>query len=366
MSLSRNIARLSLLIILFAFVGLRPQVVGQQPPPKSQAEVVSAQQPSITAKQAQEIGEGDVIRINTTLVTVPVSVMDGKNRYLADLRQKQFRVYENGVEQEIAHFASVDTPFMVALLLDISDSTQAQLELIQEAAIAFIDQLSAGDRVIVIAFDSRVRLLVQPTMDRQSLRMAIRGLQSGRGTSLYAVVEETIKEFPNSITGRKAIVLLTDGVDTTSPEATYTFKSSLRRAEESDVMIYPVLFSTSSDLDPSDPGATRLKLQFPDRASPPAVAGENARARDYLDQLAEKTGGQGFVATDGRRLREAFARIAQDLRRQYSLGYYPKTPSQAGETREIRVTVDQPNANVHARADYVSGVRTIKPSGAKP
>src|SRR5207302_10627270 len=99
MSLSRNIARLSLLIILFAFVGLRPQVVGQLPPPKSQAEVVSAQQPSITAKQPQEIGEGDVTRINTTLGTVPVSGMDGKSRYLADLRQTQPRVYDNGVEQ---------------------------------------------------------------------------------------------------------------------------------------------------------------------------------------------------------------------------------------------------------------------------
>ena len=355
-----------MLIIFFVAVGLRLHVVGQQTRITSQSEVVSAQQPSVPPKQPQEIGEGDVIRINTTLVTVPVSVMDAKNRYLADLLQKQFRVYENGFEQEIAYFASVDKPFMVALLLDISDSTEAQLKLIQDAAIAFIDQLRADDQVIVIAFDSRVRLLAQPTMDRQSLLMAIRGLQSGRGTSLYAVVEETIKEFPNSVSGRKAIVLLTDGVDTTSPEAIYTFKSSVRRAEESDVMVYPVQISTSSDLDPSDPGAARLKLQFPDRASPPAVAGKNARARDYLAQLAEKTGGQGFVAADGRRLREAFARVAQDLRRQYSLGYYPKMPAQAGETREIKVTVDQPNAIVRARANYVSGVKTVTPSGVKP
>jgi Ca-activated chloride channel homolog len=325
--------------------------------------VASFRNLATSAQQPQDISEGDVIRVNTTLVTVPVRVMDRKNRYISDLRQEQFRVFENGVEQQIAYFASADKPFTVALLLDISDSTQAQLKLIQEAAIAFIDRLRPEDQVFVIAFDSRVRLLVQPTRDREPVRTAIQGLQSGKGTSLYAVVQTTIKEFPDSIFGRKAIVLLTDGADTTSPEP-FTFKSSVQHAAESDVTIYPVEINARSDLNPSDP-EYQLRLRFPEGKAA-TVEAVYAQARDYLHQLAEKTGGQENVATDLRRLDQAFARVAEELRRQFSLGYYPKTPAQAGETREIKVTVDQPNAIVHARANYTSGARATNPSGAKP
>src|SRR2546423_7583564 len=151
--------------VLLAIVGDDIRVAGQQPsPPRS--ETTKPSRPSVPPHA--EISEGDVLRINTTLVTVPVSVLDQKNRYLADLHQEQFHVFENGVEQKLAYFASVDKPFMVALLLDISDSTQEQLRLIQDAAIAFIDSLRPGDQVFVVAFDSRVRLLAQPQMNRQA------------------------------------------------------------------------------------------------------------------------------------------------------------------------------------------------------
>ena len=346
-----------------ASVALSQTPVGK---PSSQKTLLQQQSQAAPPKEQQEISEGDVIRINTTLVTVPVSVMDGKKRYIGDLRQAQFHVCDNDVEQQIAYFASVDKPFLVALLLDISDSTQPQLKLIQEAAITFIDKLRPDDQVIVVAFDSRVRLLAQPTTNREALRAAIRALQSGHGTSLYAVVEETIKQFPNPLFGRKAIVLLTDGVDTTSPQPNFTFESSVRRAEESEVAIYPVQFDTSSDrLDPSNPEDV-LKLKFPGPKSGPIAAGQYARARDYLNQLANKTGGQGYVAEDSRKLSEAFARVAEHLRRQYSLGYYLKLPAKPGEVREIKVTVDQPNAIVHARANYVSGGKRVNPSGVKP
>ena len=163
------------LIVLLAIVGYDIRVPGQQP---SQPRIAPTTRSSPPAQQEQEINEGDVVRINTTLVAVPVSVMDRKNRYLMNLRQEQFHVFENGIEQKVALFASVDSPFMVGLALDISDSTQAQLTLIQEAAIAFIDQLKPIDKVFVIAFDSRVRLLAQPEMNRDELRASIRALAS--------------------------------------------------------------------------------------------------------------------------------------------------------------------------------------------
>jgi Ca-activated chloride channel family protein len=363
MSSSRSIAWLSLLAAFLAAVGFLPHVFGQQTPPTTGGPA----RPSPTPAQQQETGEADVVRINTTLVTVPVSVADRHGRYLSDLRRDQFHVYENGVEQQVAYFAPVDKPFTVALLLDISDSTEAQLKLIQEAAIAFIERLRPDDRVIVVAFDSRVRLLAQPQMSRDALRAAIRALHSGQGTSLYAVVEETTKELSESVSGRKAIVLLTDGVDTTTPKTMSTFESSVGRAEESDVIVYPVQVNAPSDLDPSNL-TTELRLRFPEPPSAHALAGVYMRAREYLHQLAEKTGGQFYVATELGKLGQSFARVADDLRRQYSLGYYPKVRPQAGEVREIKVTVDEPNTTVRARPNYVTRGKTLAPGdeGVKP
>lgn len=320
------------------------RVEGQERAPKS---------PPQTPRASQQPEEEEVIRISTALVTVPVTVSDRNSRPLMSLQREQFHVFDNGREQRIAFFASVDSPFMVALLLDISDSTQTQLKLIQEAAIAFVDQLRPDDQVFVVAFDSRVRLLAQPKMNRDELRAAIRGLESGHGTSLYAVVEETIKQFPNSIAGRKAMVLLTDGIDTTSPPAMATVESSLRRAAESDVMVLPVQVNAPSELNPSDPGEAQIKLRFPGSASGPLVAASYARAREYLHGLASKTGAQFYAATDLKKLTEVFARVAGDLRTQYSLGYYPRTKPQPGEIREIKVSVDQPHVIVRSRASYV-------------
>jgi VWFA-related protein len=358
---SRRIARLSLLVILLGTVADRSRVACQQSPATEKP-----QQPSITPKQQQEVDEGDIVRVSTTLVTVPVSVMDHKNHYLTDLRQEQFHVFENGTEQQVALFASVDRPFMVGLVLDISDSTQAQLKLIQEAAIAFIDQLKPNDKVFVIAFDSRVRLLAQPEMNRDELRAAIRALVSGHGTSLYAVVQTTINQFPRSISGRKALVLLTDGIDTTSPVTMADFQSSVRRAEESDIMIYPVQINAPAELNPSDPGEAALKSHFPGTAAAPIVAASYARAQNYLHQLAAKTGSEFYAATDLKKLTQVFARVAEDLRKQYSLGYYPKTKPHPGEIREIKVTVDQPQVTVHAKTSYVCCGTAVPVFGEKP
>ncbi len=337
-------------LVLVAILGHGIRVAGQRPSP---AETGSTKPSPSPVKPETEINEGDIVRVNTTLVTVPVTVFDRKNRYLTDLPKQQFHVFENGVEQGLAYFAPVDKPFMVALLLDISDSTQEQLSLIQEAAIAFIDSLRPDDQVFVVAFDSRVRLLAQPQMKRRALRDAIRALQSGHGTSLYAVVDETIKEFPNAISGRKAMVLLTDGIDTTTPLTMATFKSSVERAEQSDVIIYSVQVNAPPEINAGDMGNTELKYRFPQSKPGPLVAAEYARASDYLHELANKTSGQLYAAADLKRLTQTFTKVADDLRRQYSLGYYPKTTPHAGETREIKVTVDQPHVTVRARSNYV-------------
>src|SRR2546422_11730551 len=135
------------------------------------------QKPSSTQQKdagPEEVGAGDVVRVDTTLVSIPVSVMDRDGKYIPNLRKEDFRIWEDGVEQQVAYFASTEKPFTVALVLDTSGSTKYKLEEIQDAAIAFVDQLRADDRVMVVSFNDKIRVLSQPTNDHNALRNAIR------------------------------------------------------------------------------------------------------------------------------------------------------------------------------------------------
>jgi Ca-activated chloride channel family protein len=192
--------------------------------------------------------EGDVLRVDTALVTVPVTVMDRNGKYVPDLQRKDFHVFENGVEQRIRYFAPVDVPFTVVLLIDTSGSTDFKIDAIQNAAISFVNQLKDQDRVMVMSFDDSIRTLCQPTSDRNSLIQAIRRTRNSGGTRLYDAVEDVIRKKLKSITGRKAVVLFTDGVDTTSGHATYN--STIKDAQESDAAVYTVAYDTSQVLGP--------------------------------------------------------------------------------------------------------------------
>jgi len=194
----------------------------------------------------EEIGEGDILRVDTTLISIPVSVMDRNGKYIPNLTKDDFHVWEDGVEQRVAYFASTEKPFTVALLIDTSGSTRFKLDEIQDAAIAFVEQLRPDDRVMVVSFSDKIRILSQPTNDRNALRSAIRQTEPGSGTRLYDAVDQVINQSFNRIEGRKAIVLFTDGVDTTSKHASY--ESTVRDAEELDALIYPVEYDTSSDM----------------------------------------------------------------------------------------------------------------------
>ena len=161
----------------------------------------------------------DVLRVETTLVNIPVTVMNRQGSYMPGLQREDFHVYEDGVEQRIAHFAEVEQPFLVALLLDTSASTRYRLEDIKAAAIAFIDQLRPDDRVMIVAFSDYVDVIVEPTTDHQLLREAVLKSKSGNSTHLYDAVDLVLNQRMNRIPGRKAIVLLTDGVDYVSVES---------------------------------------------------------------------------------------------------------------------------------------------------
>ena len=315
----------------------------------------------------EEVAAGDVVRIDTDLVTVPVSVLDRQGRLIPNLRREQFKVFENDVEQQIVHFEPTEKPFTVALMLDTSGSTVFHLSEIKEAAIAFAKQLRPQDRVLVVTFDRLVMLLTEATSDLKVVTSVIdRNALTGFSTRLYDAVDIVITQRLNKIPGRKAIVLFTDGVDTFSYNATY--KSTLHQVDEQEILIYPVQYDTSDYIPVHETEITSATTKTPGGSATVTETGPNSLlkmpgtltadyevASRYLQQLADKTGARLYRANDPKQLAGAFSRIAEELRSQYSLGYYPATPVKSGERRSIKVRVDQANIAVRARESYTRG-----------
>jgi len=277
---------------------------------------------------------------------------------------------DNGIEQRIAYFGTVDQPFTVALVIDTSNSTHFRLEDIQDAAITFVNQLGLEDRVMVVSFDDEINILTPPTNNRADLIAAVRRTRTGGGTRLYDAVDQVMQKL-KSVTERKAIVLFTDGVDTTSHRATYS--SSVRNAQEQEAVIYPVGYNTETNLGsgqiplPGGRGGIILGLPVPGgRGRGPgggggwpgggggSTPGDYRRGDQYLHDLAQASGGRFYRGDTLQGVASAFEQIADELHRQYSLGYYPTPPGAPGERREIKVRTNQPDLVVRTRDSYVS------------
>ena len=318
-----------------------------------------------------ETVEGDVVRFDTNLVTIPVTVLDRNGRYVPLLRREHFRVLENGVEQKIAYFATTDAPFSVVLLIDTSGSTQFRLDDIQDAAIKFVDKLKPSDSVMVMSFDDRIEVQCKATTDRNVITKAIRRTRTGGGTRLYDAIGDILTKQLKTIPGRKAVVLFTDGVDTTSHR--YSYDDTIRLAEESDAPIYSVDYDTSGNGGTIYGGGgiplpggrgTVLGLPLPRPGIPGgtttggATPGDYRRAVAYLHALSDRTGGRFYSGDSLFGIAQAFTWIAEELGRQYSLGYYPSVAGKDGERRQIKVKVTEADLVVKARDSYIySGTR---------
>lgn len=330
------------------FPGKSSPVV-ERPEPKKKGAPVTP--PERTVPDPPAVDDGEVLRIETNLVTVPVSVFDRNGLYIPGIRQSEFKIYEDGVEQEIEYFATTDVPFTVVLLIDVSPSTAYKIEEIQEAARAFVDQLQPQDSVMVIEFDRSVNVLTRVTTDREKIYKAIKKADFGEGTTLYGAVGETLRKHLSKITGRKAVVLFTDGVDTTSNNNTYD--STVRLAEEADSLIFPIYYNTYLD----SRRAIANRGIFDPQISPVGMRAEDyAVGRKYLEDLADATGGRVFRpdATPGG-LTVAFEGIAEELRRQYNIGFVPKGDSKPGQRKQLKVRVNRPNLVLRSRDSYIVG-----------
>ena len=303
-----------------------------------------------------EVDEGSVVRVSTSLVTVPAVVTDRNGRYIGNLRKEDFKIYEDGVEQSVSYFASVERPFTVALMLDVSGSTLTQLAQIREAANIFVSRLRSNDRMMAITFDGQISVLAEVTDVGSIRRSKLRIPPVTDGTVLYDAVDFALKRMAQ-IPGRKAIVLMTDGVDQSS---TASFKSTLSEIAEQDILVYTVQYNTLAQLPQR---LSQIKNEKARRKVQERLTKRYAVSEPYLRALAEKTGGRFYRADDLRYVGPAFEAITSELGVQYSLGYYPKQNSGASAERGIKVRVRYPNLVVRARDSYTTAPIIARQNG---
>lgn len=365
----------------------RPRKVGNNQNTNSQTN------PQPTNAGSDEVDEGDVVRVETQLVSVPAVVTDRNGRPLAGLRLDNFALFEDGKPQRLTNFATIETPFEIALLLDTSGSTRDDLGLIREAARAFINALRPGDRVAIIAFKNTnqngtllasVEVLSTLTDDRGLLRLAIEELRTSNGTPFYdglaRVAEQIFRDPPREeVRGRRAIVALTDGVDSSSNSGFDEARAKLTRAG---LATYFIQVSTEDYVedrllkDCEDDGRLTLsekQLERFRRLFVPQLAKEDYQdfcrlgqfermdisrrlynlARQEMAELARGSGGRNFSAATLGDARAAFAQVANEIGTQYSLGYYPANKVRDGRFRQIKVELrGLKDGTVRAREGY--------------
>lgn len=319
--------------------------------------------------------DDEVIRVDTQLVDVPVAVSSSAGNPVSGLKASNFMIYEDGKRQEIADFSTTTAPFEVALLLDTSGSTRSDLQLIQNSALAFIASLRTGDRVGLVGFKSDQRegqtiavsqVLNSLTDDRVRLKNAIQNVRMSFGTPYYdsmlAAAESLFRDPPlEQFRGRRALVALTDGVDSTSLAEFAEIKEALQKKG---VICFFIKVDTRDFFEEGLLGdcqsATRFSAAQIRRYYRSINAGKNAEkatsfcglgdferlavskrlyeiADAEMNELAKASGGRVFPVADLSEARSAFKSVADEIGTKYTIGYYPSNDKRDGTYRKIKV-----------------------------
>ncbi|MGQ0761745.1 MAG: VWA domain-containing protein [Acidobacteriota bacterium] len=318
----------------------RPQLIGagEQKP--------GAGTPARPSGTPEEVSEDDVIRVDTELVSVNVSVVDrGTNRGVNNLSKGDFRLYEDNVTQEVLHFESSSAPFNLVLLIDLSGSTANVVELIKSAASHFVDAARPFDRIGVITFAGDQAVVSPLTTDRAALHQRINEIRRPDGStklydSLSFAMNEVFRQAKDS--RRNAIVVISDGLDSLMPNVTgegsrLTYQEVVRQAREFDGVIYAIWTETQSyePLSPGDIQQATFDL-----------------AHDQMKEIADEGGGAFYECFKLEDLAGAYDRVVADLGTLYTLSYRPTNKVRDGSWRAIRVTVSRQGAVARGKRGY--------------
>lgn len=341
------------------------------------------------AQEPRSREQDEPVRLKSDLVTVSASVIDPNGRAIKSLKPEDFTIYEDGVRQKISHFAATEEPFTLLLVLDLSGSTRDDISLIKRAARNFLGELRFDDRVGVIVFSREIEMISEFTDPRAEVLTAIdrvatpageegHRFTTNTGTSFYDALFLAVEESPLKQTeGRKAIVCMSDGVDSTSK---MKFADVMPLAEKSGASIYFLELNTEqatlqSLLKPrSDPDYVNFSQSQIDRyyaehdpesiqrfRPRTALSPETTReintglyetSRRELRSLGERTGGRVYTVRSLSDLAGVYKQVADDLHAQYSIAYYPSNNTHDGRWRSIKVETRAQNATVRARSGY--------------
>ncbi len=337
------------------------------------------------SSQSGAVQNGVSISVDVNAVLLNVSVWNrNNNRSVQGLQKGDFLVYENGTLQNLQQVLPEDAPFNLLLLLDVSGSTRSYLKLMKEAATDFTRQINQQDRIAVATFNSDVELVQDFTSDREAAANAIKHIHSGGGTAFYDALLTCLNKYMENVTGRKAIVVFTDGVDNQllgrpGDGSEATFGQLYRRIQESDALIYTIFLDSEGKFAYSNGPADRFPRQgggipfpfpmpfpsptpgpFPAPEPEPSRQDEKAAyetAREQLEQIALQTGGRMYTPRKAQDLAGAYSQIADDLRVQYLVTYTSSDQAHDGRWRSIRVEIrNHPDAVVRTRKGYYAVV----------
>lgn len=303
--------------------------------------------------------DDEPIRVDSSIVRLNVGVVDQRGRPITNLERSNFELFEDGVKQEITRFEPSDAPFSVVIILDMSGSTLGFRQVIKTSAIRFVDALSSNDRVAVVEFYDRVNLRNDFTSDRATVLHSI-DAANGRGkTQLYKALDFSLDKLAKEKSRRKAIIVLTDGVDTAvrdkdreflerlsdgqvpsaiKPEASEILERILTRSDMQGVTIYPLALPTGDPARLADPTPRQVAM---------FVA---ARAR--LQIVADRTGGTLNSINRLEEMGRLYSEVAADLRTLYTIEYQPANDKRDGKWRSIRIDVRNPDLISRTRQGY--------------
>ena len=301
--------------------------------------------PAAPLSEPQEIDEGDVVRVDSELVTLNVSVVDrATSRGVVGLTQGDFKIYEDNAEQQIGHFESSSAPFNLVLLIDLSGSTKDKLKLIRSAAEHFVEAARPEDSIAVITFAAAPTLVSPLTTNREALRQRINSIETAQGdTKLYDALNfamtDALKDAGTS--RRTAIVVLSDGLDGTLPSvhgdgSRLSYNEILSRIREFDGVLYALWVDTEYE-----------SLSDKDTQPEDFDAGH-----DRMAEMADEGGGLFYEVGKLEDLAGAYERVVADIGTVYSLSYRPTNEARDGKWRAIRVKVARPNAVARGKRGY--------------
>jgi VWFA-related protein len=313
---------------------------------------------AVTSVHAQDPDE--VIRTETSLVQLNIGVVDRQGRAITSLTRNDFVIYEDGVKQSIQLFEPVDAPFSLVLMLDMSGSTVNFRQQLKLASQRFLDALAPDDRVAVIQFNKNVKSLTGFTTDREKTAYAIE-IENGAGeTHFFEALKYALRELEKEGKRRKAIVVLTDGLDThlrnadratlskaqtdeealstIQPQSSADLNAVLASADRQGVTIYPLALPSG---DPK-----RLPLQTPN------IVGIYAAARVRLQSLADRTGGRLNEINRLEYMAQLYREVAANLRTLYTVAYQAKGDRPRGKWHEIKVEVANSDLTARTKPGY--------------